>query len=83
MGEPIMRWLVRWAAMCHSRFHKGVDKRSATKGRLARSVGKRYFPLENECGSEDFPVNLKRKLPWTPSGVRVSGWDTTEEAMSH
>ena len=36
MGEPIMKWLVRWAAMSLSRFQYGRDKKTAYERQTGR-----------------------------------------------
>eukprot|EP00973_Karenia_brevis_P061730 8584631-Karenia_brevis.AAC.1 len=46
--DPVLQWMVRWAAMAYSRYHMGKDRRSA----YARQRGK-------ECDMEVVPFGEK------------------------
>ena len=45
MNEPIMEWLVRWSAMCLSRFHIGRDKRSAYERQTGKPCRTEVVPF--------------------------------------
>ena len=82
MSEPIMKWLIRWAAMCVSRFHVGKDRKLHTRGKRDALARLRYCHSARECGFEDSRPTLTRKPRWTPSGPKAYGLDTTEGPTS-
>ena len=45
MGELIMRWLVRWAAMVLSRYHVGKDKKTAYERQTGKTCKNDVVPF--------------------------------------
>ena len=72
MKEPIMHWLVRWAAMALSRFQVGKDRNTADQRQTGNTCGTYIVPFAKMCGTDN-TMSLDPRWRWNQHGKREYG----------
>ena len=72
MKDPVMHWLIRWAAMALSRFQVGKDKKTAYQRQTGRACNIEVVPFGDRYGTG----NAQKQVPrwrWSPNGKKDFG----------
>ena len=80
MGLPIFLWIIRWAAICYSRYAVGRDGRTAyerLKGRACKAV---VVPMGVKVWYKKLRAGERQSKPRL-SGSRESGLGRLQEAQ--